>query len=382
MKAIKSGWGIVMIRIDETRYDTVKAVYGKMTAGILMGGDKYTGNSAKAGSYAHIILDFLKKYDCLSKLGDVAEAVNQNNDREAVRRLVLAPYSDIRNAVLHLKANQSSDDSYIKLRRKWLRSQRARGERKKELMDEFSLDVKAEMGGLDLVEKNAYRAMCDHRDDKSIKLNVKLLRASNLRVCPYCGMEYIGSRGNQVLDAQLDHFFSKSLFPAFSICLYNLVPSCATCNNGKSNKDVTELVSPHDQNADFDKGIKIKYFPNPKKVIYYDELDENGNMIEQREGDNCVQVTGIKDGDKDYEQNVRMFRLQRAYEYQGMAAKEYLSRMDEYDEALLEVIKKRYLGTKVDLERDLFTHYFDEPLGEGNKPLASMYRWLYEQYRK
>lgn len=43
---------------------------------------------------------------------------------------------------------------------------------------------------------------------------------------------------------QVDHYWAKSEYPAFSVSLYNLYPSCATCNNSKSNDAVDfELYS-------------------------------------------------------------------------------------------------------------------------------------------
>ena len=54
------------------------------------------------------------------------------------------------------------------------------------------------------------------------------IRNTGLKVCPYCGMEYI--RPTNKSKKQIDHFFPKRKYPFLALCYYNLIPSCDTCN--------------------------------------------------------------------------------------------------------------------------------------------------------
>lgn len=62
-----------------------------------------------------------------------------------------------------------------------------------------------------------------------------------ITVCPYCNRSYIftvkkdGRNGKA--RPQYDHFFPKSIYPYLAVSIYNLIPSCAVCNGGKSNVD-------------------------------------------------------------------------------------------------------------------------------------------------
>lgn len=47
-------------------------------------------------------------------------------------------------------------------------------------------------------------------------------------ICPYCGI-------NEVYE--VDHFFPKSKYQQYSVCLHNLLPACHACNHIKSDKD-------------------------------------------------------------------------------------------------------------------------------------------------
>lgn len=54
------------------------------------------------------------------------------------------------------------------------------------------------------------------------------IKNSGLRVCPYCGMEYI--KPTNRTKKQIDHFLPKRKYPFLALCYYNLIPSCDTCN--------------------------------------------------------------------------------------------------------------------------------------------------------
>lgn len=61
----------------------------------------------------------------------------------------------------------------------------------------------------------------------------------NVKTCPYCNMQYTLYVHGQTKKArmakfQFDHFYDKAEYPMLSMSLCNLIPSCASCNQGKS----------------------------------------------------------------------------------------------------------------------------------------------------
>lgn len=62
----------------------------------------------------------------------------------------------------------------------------------------------------------------------------ELLEAVGIAVCPYCNRNFVYTQKSlkkvKVVQAELDHFYSKELFPYLAIAKYNLVPSCPCCN--------------------------------------------------------------------------------------------------------------------------------------------------------
>lgn len=73
---------------------------------------------------------------------------------------------------------------------------------------------------------------------------VKLASYLNVKTCPYCNLHYtlsisdINPQKKKVLMAkmQFDHYYDKATYPFLSMSLYNLIPSCPICNQGKSQK--------------------------------------------------------------------------------------------------------------------------------------------------
>lgn len=68
--------------------------------------------------------------------------------------------------------------------------------------------------------------------------------------CPLCNSLKLVVRKskdeneNDYRECELDHFFSKSKFPIFALSLYNLIPSCHSCNHEKRVKELK--CSPYD----------------------------------------------------------------------------------------------------------------------------------------
>jgi 5-methylcytosine-specific restriction endonuclease McrA len=78
---------------------------------------------------------------------------------------------------------------------------------------------------------------------------VTLASYLNIKTCLYCNAQFtlVVHNGNENLAKfQFDHFFPKNKYPYLSISLYNLIPSCASCNQSKSKTEFTlsELVHP------------------------------------------------------------------------------------------------------------------------------------------
>ena len=102
--------------------------------------------------------------------------------------------------------------------------------------------------------KKKYSVYTEERE-KGKKNNIELSKALRLTVCPYCNRGFINNRGDRESGRQFDHFFSKDETPYFALSLYNLVPSCSTCNHTKSTLEMK--CCPFDKDIEIDRKLKF-----------------------------------------------------------------------------------------------------------------------------
>jgi hypothetical protein len=73
-----------------------------------------------------------------------------------------------------------------------------------------------------------------------------LMMLAPLGKCPFCGFGQVST---------LDHFLSKSRYPAFSVFSLNLVPSCSDCNKDKGASALTkntQILHPYFEDANIE----------------------------------------------------------------------------------------------------------------------------------
>lgn len=139
-----------------------------------------------------------------------------------------------------------------------------------------------------------------------------LIRATGIDTCPYCNRENVGivslrkiENGRLVtknVKGQLDHFYSKGLYPYLAISRNNLVPSCSTCNEqpNKYTEDavVTGLINPYEENS-FD------------TLLF--RLDIPFTLYGTRISDSQVNITFDVSRNRNYNRNVYTFGLLGLY---------------------------------------------------------------------
>ncbi len=116
--------------------------------------------------------------------------------------------------------------------------------------------------------------------EKKKKLRVYIIEAAGVEVCPYCNRQYIDifdkTNGGAKAIAQLDHYYPKEKYPLYALSLYNLIPVCGSCNQGKL-EEVGRVIYPFSENAD-------KENQRPYFKIKADDLDKlTGKALPQIE---------------------------------------------------------------------------------------------------
>lgn len=173
---------------------------------------------------------------------------------------------------------------------------------------------------------NAYTSLAN-----SVKMGasmrVRIVKEAGLTVCPYCNRDYINCRAENVSGAQLDHFFNKSEFPIFAVCLYNLIPVCGNCNRVKSAKQLA-FASPFDNSIDWEEDISFSYTGSNLKDIKI-IINSKGNL----------------------ENNIKGMKIDEAYQIHGIEVLELIEKEQTYNSTQREEFKMVLAPAKLtDLE--------------------------------
>lgn len=190
----------------------------------------------------------------------------------------------------------------------------------------------------------------------------------DITVCPYCNRNYIFNfKKSKSLEAtaQLDHFFDKSTYPYFSVSIFNLVPSCQTCNQRKSKKtDVIYHPFIESLNDDVKFGLKIK-----DSKFYYDK-----NSLE-------IEVDVIKDEEK-VNSHIETFNIQNLYNEHKDIVLELIQKAQIYNESYIDELYQKYEGTLFKNREDLLrliTGGYIEDKYINKRPLSKLIKDISEE---
>lgn len=185
-------------------------------------------------------------------------------------------------------------------------------------------------------------------------------------VCPYCNRSYIFTvkkdARNGKARPQYDHFFPKSIYPYRALSMYNLIPSCAVCNGGKSNVDSfkdqkVQYLNPYVEGY----GTKTFLQITPKKKK--DRIRGCVGLAEEY----TVKPKSAPDVDKDAAKRIQdtwdLLKLGPLYEKHSDYIRNILQAKQIYTEEYLDQLMKSFPGAfddMDDLKDVVYFNYLDE----------------------
>ena len=166
-----------------------------------------------------------------------------------------------------------------------------------------------------------------HADDRN-----SILNAMDVPVCPYCNMNYTMKYGKERNAADIDHFYIKSRYPQYALCLYNFVPACPVCNSKlKGKKDTTRQthVFPHEESYGKEAEFEIL------------------NLIELSSGKSeKAELKLINHGNNPkIDNSVETFKINELYDFHSSYAKDLLDKVWIYNDSYMEEFK-RFISEK------------------------------------
>lgn len=206
--------------------------------------------------------------------------------------------------------------------------------------------------------------------------NPEYIKDLDIKVCPYCNRNYIfnfNKSKKENATAQLDHFFDKNKYPYLAVSMYNLVPSCSTCNQRKSTKQ-EDIFYPYSEsfndNVKFSlKGIKTR---NELSTQNIDFFDEKRIELEYKVLNNKEKV----------ENHIDMFNIKNLYNEHKDIVSELLQKRvvysDDYIDDLIDSYEGKLFNNKEDVLR-LITGGYIEDKNINKRPLSKLIKDISEE---
>lgn len=189
-----------------------------------------------------------------------------------------------------------------------------------------------------------------------------------VHTCYYCNIEFINTfkKHNETKNAfTLDHVLEKATYPFLALSLYNLVPSCYTCNSKvKDSKIEFDEFSPTNPKFNFHEKVKFKIFL------------QNPNLQIEKENDFFVKL--IEDFLNQYNKYIESLNLNERYEYHKYKVIELIKKRRDYPNSRLKELSILTGKTEEEIKQDLFGAYLhDKDLYK--RPLSKLAKDILEQ---
>ena len=206
--------------------------------------------------------------------------------------------------------------------------------------------------------------------------NALFVKDLDVKVCPYCNRNYIlnfDKKGKENTTAQLDHFFDKNKYPYLAISIYNLVPSCGTCNQRKSTKQ-EDIFYPYTESFNDSVKFSLKGIKSRNELLL-----KNPDFFDEKRIELDYKIINKK---KKVDKHIEVFNIKNLYNEHKDIVSEILQRRviysDDYLESLLDEYEGKLFNNKEDLLR-LITSGYVENEDINKRPLSKLIKDISEE---
>lgn len=155
----------------------------------------------------------------------------------------------------------------------------------------------------------------------------------------------------------LDHVIDKGKHPYLALSLFNLVPSCYTCNSKLKRSESIGSVSPTDDSFDFHEKVKFKTFIH------------NSNLKIEAEDDLHISLKELNSSK--YIEYLNVFRLNDRYAFHRYRVIEMIDKRKRYPDSRIIELAKLTGQTTMQVKKDLFGEYlYNDDLSK--RPLSKL----------
>lgn len=176
----------------------------------------------------------------------------------------------------------------------------------------------------------------------------------------------------------LDHILPKSKYPYLSVSLFNLIPSCYSCNSKfKGTKEFRRLdfldkISPSSEKFDLDKSLKFKLNFDVNQANFEEKIKQVKQIDDIK-----VELTNIK-LEEEVDTFIDMFALKGRYDFHKNISYDLIAKRKNYSDSQIKEIAGIVKKDTSDVKKDIYgSVIFNED--ENNEPFEKYKKDIAEQ---
>jgi hypothetical protein len=185
-----------------------------------------------------------------------------------------------------------------------------------------------------------------------------------VHTCYFCNIEFINTfmtKDENIKNGfTLDHYIDKGKYPYLALSLYNLIPSCYTCNSKVKRVHEVETLSPASAHFDFDAKVKFKTFMQNEN-LQIDNQDDFELLLKE-------------DFTDSYNKYIEVFELDGRYEYHKYKVIEMINKRKQYPDSRIKELAELTQKIEEEVKQDLFGEYLFEDDNLHKRPLSKLTR--------
>jgi len=221
-------------------------------------------------------------------------------------------------------------------------------------------EIKERLG--DMSEQEDVKELFNYETKFQMPISKFFEQYVDVHTCYFCNIEFINTfmtKDENVKNGfTLDHYIDKGKYPYLALSLYNLIPSCYTCNSKVKRVHSVETLSPASNNFDFDDKVKFKTFMQNKNL-----------QIEHKDDFSLLLKEDLSDI---YKQYIDVFELDGRYEYHKYKVIEMINKRKEYPNSRIKELALLTQKTEEEVKQDLFGEYLFEDNDLHKRPLSKL----------
>ena len=232
--------------------------------------------------------------------------------------------------------------------------------------------IKEKIGTNKAIKENQYiQFIFNYTNLQSNK--IKPFFEDNLLIstCYYCNIDFINTynaKSKKKNKFTLDHYFDKSTCPYLALSLYNLIPSCYTCNS--KIKGITEFnsLAPSSKKYDFVQKVKFKI-----------KLDASCKSLHIKNKDD-IDINLKENYSNDFENFIKDMLLNERYNVHKDIVFDMIEKAELYPESRLKELQDLTSIPFQQIKKDIF-NLIDENEDLSKKPFSKLIKDISEELK-